>query len=33
MQKIVNAEKYYVRAIAINPKYVNVYINMAALKV
>jgi tetratricopeptide (TPR) repeat protein len=29
---IVNAEKYYARAIAINPKYVNAYINMAALK-
>ena len=29
---LANAEKYYAKAIEINPKYVNAYINLAALK-
>ncbi|NRT16592.1 tetratricopeptide (TPR) repeat protein [Flavobacterium sp. 28A] len=31
-KNVVDAEKYYKRAIEINPKYLNAYINMAALK-
>jgi Tfp pilus assembly protein PilF len=29
---VANAEKYYLRAMEIDPKYVNAYINLAALK-
>ena len=31
-KNIADAEKYYTKALEINPKYLNAYINMAALK-